>query len=64
VPPKVRKLDARLDTEAKKARDELTKKIASLRERARKLALGLKSTLGDADKREQALKEARPNSQN
>ena len=56
---KARKLDAWLATEAKKAREQLTKEIKALREQGRKLASQLKSTLGDAGKREQALKEAR-----
>src|SRR6266853_1769610 len=56
---KARKLDVRLAAEAKKARAQLTKEISALREQGRKLASRLRSTLGDADKREQALKEAR-----
>jgi hypothetical protein len=56
---KARKLDARLAAEAKKAREQLTKEIWALRGQGRKLASQLKSTLGDAGKREQALKEAR-----
>ena len=56
---KARKLDTRLAAEAKKAREQLTREIKALREQGRKLASQLKSTLGDAGKREQALKEAR-----
>lgn len=56
---KARKLDARLAMEARKARDQLTKDTKILREQGRKLASQLKSTLGDASKRDQALKEAR-----
>jgi chromosome segregation ATPase len=56
---KARKLDTRLAAEAKKAREQLSGEIKTLREQGRKLALQLKSTLGDAGKREQALKEAR-----
>ena len=53
------KLDARLAAVAKKAREQLTREIKALRERGRKLASQLKSTLGDASKREQTLQEAR-----
>jgi chromosome segregation ATPase len=56
---KARKLDARLAAAANKARGQLTKEIKALREQGRKLASQLKSTLGDASKREHALKEAR-----
>src|SRR5712692_42161 len=56
---KARTLDARLAAEAKKAREQLTREIKALREQGRKLATQLKSTLGDAGKREQVLKEAR-----
>ena|ERR1700730_12281139 len=56
---KARKLDARLAMEAKKIRERLTKETKILREQGRKLAAKLKSTLGDASKRDQALKEAR-----
>jgi len=56
---KSRKLDARLAVEAKKVREQLTKEASILREQGRKLASQLKSTLGDASKRDQALKEAR-----
>jgi len=56
---RARKLDARLAALAKKAREQLTGGIKALREQGRKLASQLKSTLGDAGKREQALQEAR-----
>jgi DNA repair exonuclease SbcCD ATPase subunit len=56
---KARKLDARLTAEAKKARAQLTKESTTLRDHGRKLASQLQSTVGDARKREQALKEAR-----
>jgi hypothetical protein len=56
---KARKLDARLGMEAKKVRDQLTKETKILLEHGRKLAAELKSTLGDASKRDNALKEAR-----
>lgn len=54
-----RKLDVRLNAEAKKAREQLAREIKALREQGRKLASQLQSTLGDATKREQALKAAR-----
>jgi hypothetical protein len=47
----------RLAAEAKKAREQLTREIKALREQGRKLASQLKSTLGDASKREQVPKE-------
>ena len=56
---KARKLDAQLAAVAKKGREQLTREITVLREQGRKLASQLKSTLGDASKREQALREAR-----
>lgn len=56
---KARKLDARLAAEARKARDQLNKQVKALSEQGRKMAGELKSTLGDANKRQQALKEAR-----
>jgi DNA repair exonuclease SbcCD ATPase subunit len=56
---KARRLDTRLAVEAKKTRAQLTKEITALREHGRKVASQLKSTLGDASKRKQALKEAR-----
>jgi chromosome segregation ATPase len=56
---KARKLDARLAAEAKKAREQLTRQVTALRQEGQKLATGLKSALGNADKRQQALTEAR-----
>ena len=56
---KARKLDIRLAVEAKRTREHMTKEIKTLQEQARRLASQLKSTLSDADKREQVLKEAR-----
>jgi len=56
---KARKLDIRLAAEAKRTREHMTKEIKTLQEQARRLASQLKSTLSDADKREQVLKEAR-----
>ena len=56
---KARRLDVQLAAGAKKAREGLTRQVKALREQGRKLALELKSTLGDADKRKQALNEAR-----
>jgi ABC-type transporter Mla subunit MlaD len=54
---KTRKLDARLAEEAKKLGEKLSKETKILREQGRKLASQLKSTLSDAGKRDQALKE-------
>ena len=56
---KARKLDARLAAEARKAREQLARQVAALRQEGKKLATGLKSALGNADKRQQALTEAR-----
>jgi len=56
---KSRKIGERLAMEAKKGKEQLTKQLKTVRERERRLAAELKSTLGDAGKREQALKEAR-----
>jgi chromosome segregation ATPase len=53
------KLEARLAAETKKAREQLSKEIKTLRDQGRKLGSQLKSTLGDANKRERALKQAR-----
>jgi len=55
---KTRKLDARLAEEAKKLSEKLSKETKILREQGSKLASQLKSTLGDASKRDQAIKEA------
>ena len=56
---KARKLDVRLAAEARKAREQLAKEVRTLREHGRKLASQLKSTLGDAGKREKLLADAR-----
>ena len=56
---KARKLDAQLVAVAKKGREQMTREIKTLREQGRKLGSQLKSRLGDAGKREQALQEAR-----
>jgi uncharacterized coiled-coil DUF342 family protein len=56
---KARELHARLAAEAKKAREQVSREAKALREQGRKLALQLKSAITDADKRQQALKEAR-----
>ena len=56
---KARKLDSQLAAVAKKAREQLTREIRVLREQGRKLGSQLKSTLGDASKRERALQGAR-----
>jgi len=56
---KARQLDAQLAAVAKKGREQLTGEIKALREQGRKLGVQLKSTLGDASKREQVLQEAR-----
>jgi chromosome segregation ATPase len=53
------KLEARLAAETKKAREQLSKEIKTLRDQGRKLGSQFKSTIGDANKRERALKEAR-----
>ena len=55
---KTRKLDARLAEEAKKLGEKLSKETKILREQGSKLASQLKSTLSDASKRDQAVKEA------
>ena len=55
---KARKLDVRLAAEAKKAGEQLAKEVKTLREQGRKLASQLKSTLGDAGKREKLLEDA------
>jgi chromosome segregation ATPase len=51
-------INARLLSEARKARMELTRQITALRSQGNKLATQLKSSLGDAKRREQARKEA------
>lgn len=56
---KARKINERVAAEAKKARDQLNKQIRALSDQGGKMAAQLKSTMSDASKREQALKEAR-----
>ncbi len=56
---KARKVDTRLAAEARKAREQLNKQVKALGEQGRKMAVELKATLGDSNKRQQALKEAR-----
>jgi len=56
---KARKLEAQVAAEAKKARLQLAKEMTAVREHGRKLASQLKAALGDASKRERALKEVR-----
>lgn len=55
---KARKIEARVKSEAQKARAQLASQIAALREQGRKLAGDLKSALGDASKRDAARKQA------
>jgi len=52
------KMNKRLLAEAKKAREQVVTQMKALRDQGRGLAAQLKSTLGDANKREQARKEA------
>ena len=53
-----RKLDSRLISEAKRARDEIVRQVTSLRDQGKKLAGQLQSTLTDAKKREKARQDA------
>jgi hypothetical protein len=53
-----RKLDSRLISEAKRARDEIVRQVTSLRDQGKKLAEQLQSTLTDAKKREKARQDA------
>ncbi len=55
---KARKLDSRLLAGAKKARGQVAKQMSALRDQGRKLAAQLRAALGDANKREQARKQA------
>jgi len=55
---RARKIEARVKSEAQKARAQLTSQIAALREQGRKLASELKSALGDASKRDSARQQA------
>ncbi len=51
-------IEARVKTEAQKARAQLASQIAALRDQGRKLATNLKSALGDASKRDAARQQA------
>ena len=53
-----RKLDSRLISEARRARDEIVRQVTSLRDQGKKLAGQLQSTLTDAKKREKARQDA------
>jgi len=53
-----RKLDSRLISEAKRARDEIVRQVTSLRDQGKRLAEQLQSTLTDAKKREKARQDA------
>jgi chromosome segregation ATPase len=55
---KARKIEARVKSEAQKARTQLAAQIAALRDQGRKLAINLKSALGDASKRDAARQQA------
>ena len=55
---KARKIEARVKSEAQKARAQLASQIAALRDQGRKLATNLKSALGDAGKRDAARQQA------
>ena len=55
---RARKIEARIKSEAQKARAVLASQIAALRDQGRKLATGLKSALGDASKRDAARQQA------
>jgi chromosome segregation ATPase len=55
---KARKIEARIKSEAQKARQQLASQMAALRDQGRKLAADLRSALGDASKRDAARKQA------
>jgi chromosome segregation ATPase len=55
---RARMIEARVKTEAQKARAQLASQIAALRDQGRKLATNLKSALGDASKRDAARQQA------
>lgn len=55
---RARKLDSRLISEAKRARDEIVRQVTSLRDQGKKLAEQLQGTLTDAKKREKARQDA------
>ncbi len=55
---RARKIEARIKSEAQKARAMLASQIASLRDQGRKLGQNLKSALGDASKHDSARQQA------
>ncbi len=55
---RARKIEARIKTEAQKARAQLASQIAALRDQGRKLTSNLKSALSDAGKRDAARQQA------
>jgi uncharacterized phage infection (PIP) family protein YhgE len=55
---KARKIEARVKSDAQKARAQLASQISTLRDQGRKLATNLKSALGDAGKRDAARQQA------
>src|SRR5271168_3159086 len=55
---RARKIEARVKSEAQKARAQLASQIAALRDQGRKLASDLKSALGDSRKRDAARQQA------
>ncbi|MGH7925952.1 MAG: hypothetical protein ACREQH_15315 [Candidatus Binatus sp.] len=55
---RARKIEARVKSEAQKARAQLASQIAALRDQGRKLASELKSALNDAGKRDAARQQA------
>ena len=55
---RARKIEARVKSEAQKARAQLASQIAALRDQGRKLASDLKSALSDASKRDAARQQA------
>ena len=55
---RARKIEARVKSEAQKARAQLGSQIAALRDQGRKLASDLKSALGDSRKRDAARQQA------
>jgi transposase len=55
---RARKLEARVKSQAQRARTQLASQISALREQGRKLASQLRSALGDAGKRDVARQQA------
>jgi|HubBroStandDraft_6_1064221.scaffolds.fasta_scaffold1166151_1 chromosome segregation ATPase len=53
-----RQLDVRVITEAKRARDQVSKQMRMLRDQGRKLAVDLKSALSESDRRHKAREQA------